>query len=88
MQSSERRLKTAVGAETQTGLNDFVVRRRRSLANLSIGTDDVSAYLYVPPGSHSYVDYDRERKNLLKMAFVKEKVEIPPSYVFICYRYV
>lgn len=63
--------------------SDFAVKGEKSPRYFFVTTDDVSACLYVTPGSLTHIDHHRERKELLQVAFVTEEVEIPLSSVLV-----
>lgn len=86
--SGRKLLLTGLGAEAQTGLNDFGVRNGDSPGYFFLVTGELSAHLHVTPGSPLYVHYKGARKKLFREAFATEEVEIPPTTVFVAHGYV
>lgn len=76
------------GAEAHKKSHDFVVRNGVSQGYLFIITDEVSANLYVTPGSDLYVHYSGARKKLLKESFVMEEVDTSSTSVSVSHGHV
>lgn len=75
--TGRRLLLSGQGAETQTLHNDYAVRDEESPGYFLTVTGEVSAHLYVTPGSHLHVHYNAARQKLLREAFMTEAVKIP-----------
>lgn len=75
-------------AEAPTRPRATVVRDGESTGYFFLATGEVSAHLYVAPGSHVYVGYSDARKELLRKAFEMEEIQIPASSVFIVHGFV
>lgn len=50
---------------------------------ISIATGDVITYFYVTPELHIYIVCGRERKRLVRRAFMMEGFAIPPTFAFL-----
>lgn len=74
--------------ELQKAHNELVVKAGESPGQFFIFTGRVHAHLYASPGSRLYFHYSGAQEKLLKEAFVRENVEIPPTTVFVSHGYV
>lgn len=86
--TGRRPLLTGRSAEAEIKHKEFVVRGVQSPGYFCVSASDMSAYFHVTAVSHTYIDYHREQKNLLRRAFVIRCVELLPSSAFVRQKYV
>lgn len=86
VQSSEYRRETAVDWKERRGTEGaqrLCTYERAINGTLFIITGDIGAYVHVTAGSHIFIEYHCEQKELLQRGFVTEEVKNRPSSVSV-----